>query len=148
MKWNYICNKMRRRLMLLPKKRKLDKNRKKIELLSRYVFIIRNDKLLRVGKFVFHLPKILRREKYNVQASTSANKTPPNSNKVDLSNMMKIKEEEETPPICHIRAPTRKPSNPIPIDVSEDSDFDLPKRQTPQNSNVNSRSIGAKSKVN
>ena len=55
-----------------------------------------------------------------------------------------MKEEEETPPICQIRAPLRKPSNPIPINVDDDdSDFDLPMRQTPQNS----RSIGSKSKV-
>ena len=59
--------------------------------------------------------------------------------------MTKIKEEEETPPICHIRAPPRKPSNPVPIDINDDSDcdFELPVRQTPQNS----RSIGSKSKV-
>ena len=80
-----------------------------------------------------------------LQAPTAANKTPPNSSKVDFSQMMKIKEEEETPPICHIRAPPRKPSNPVPIDINDDSDcdFELPVRQTPQNS----RSIGSKSKV-
>ena len=80
-----------------------------------------------------------------LQAPTAANKTPPNTKKVDFSQMMKIKEEEETPPICHIRAPPRKPSNPVPIDINDDSDcdFELPVRQTPQNS----RSIGSKSKV-
>merc|ERR1719204_1869486 len=78
------------------------------------------------------------------KAPSAANKTPPNSSKVDFSQMMKIKEEEETPPICHIRAPPRKPSNPVPIDINDDSDcdFELPVRQTPQNS----RSIGSKSK--
>ena len=67
---------------------------------------------------------------------------------MEYSIIMKIKEEEETPPICHIRAPPRKSSNPIPINVDDDdSDFDLPVRQTPQSSHQNSRSIGSKSKV-
>lgn len=78
-----------------------------------------------------------------LKASTSANKTTPKpSTKMDFSQMMKIKEEEETPPICHIRAPPRKPSNHVPIDINDDSDFELPVRQTPQNS----RSVGSKSK--